>query len=182
LSDEELIAAARSGDDDAFKRLVQLYEPVVARTVTGMLGNCPEAEDVGQDTFIRFYRSLGKFRGESSLRTYLTRIAINLSLNELKRRKRRRHLFSDKPVEDYHDLADHKPREHDTIDHELIAQALQEIEPKFRSVIVLRLIDGYSTEETARILGIPLGTVLSRLARAQKKMRIILSPHLGVTP
>jgi RNA polymerase sigma-70 factor (ECF subfamily) len=182
LSDQQLITAARNGDNDAFNELVRRYEPIVARTVIGMLGNCPEAEDVGQETFVRFYRSIAKFRGESGLRTYLTRIAINLSLNELKRRKRRRHLFSAKPVEDYHDLADTRAKTDNSVDRELITSALQHLEAKFRSVIVLRLIDGYSTKETAGILGIPVGTVLSRLARAQKKMREILSPYLGVAP
>ena len=60
----------------------------------GMLGHCTEAEDIGQETFIRFYKSLNRFRGESSISTYLTRIAINLSLNEIKRRQRHRKYFS----------------------------------------------------------------------------------------
>jgi RNA polymerase sigma-70 factor (ECF subfamily) len=179
VPDEELVAAAREGDHHAFKELVGRYESVVARTVYGMLGNCPEAEDVGQETFVRFYRALGSYRGEASLRTYLTRIAMNLSLNELKRRKRRGHLFSKKPVEEYHDLPDSKSSGEDSVDKELIQRALKQLEEKFRSVIVLRLIDGYSTQETADILNLPVGTVLSRLSRAQKKMRELLEPCMG---
>jgi RNA polymerase sigma-70 factor (ECF subfamily) len=179
VQDEELIAAAREGDQNAFRELVNRYEAVVARTVYGMLGNCAEAEDVGQETFIRFYRALGSFRGESSLRTYLTRIAMNLSLNELKRRKRRRLIFSRKPVDEYHDLPDKKAGPDGGVDKELIHRSIMEIEEKFRSVIVLRLIDGYSTEETAEILKIPVGTVLSRLSRAQKKLRGLLEPYMG---
>jgi len=68
----------------------------VAATVIGMLGHCPEAEDIGQETFIRFYKSLDKFRGDASVGTYLTRIAINLSLNEIKRRRRQRKFFFSK--------------------------------------------------------------------------------------
>ena len=93
-SDEQLVDAARGGDKDAFKELVGRYERRIATTVIGMLGHCAEADDVGQETFIRFYRALHSFRGESSVGSYLTRIAINLSLNELKRRKRRFSLFS----------------------------------------------------------------------------------------
>jgi RNA polymerase sigma-70 factor (ECF subfamily) len=180
LTDEELVTAARDGDDDAFKELVVRFEPIVARTVTGMLGDSAEAEDVGQETFIRFYNSLRRFRGESSVRTYLTRIAMNLSLNELKRRKRRRLRFTIKPVEEYHDLADEKQDRGRDVDKERIWMAIGQLEEKFRSVIVLRLIDGYSTEETARILDIPLGTVLSRLSRGQKKLRELLGPYIGV--
>ncbi|RMH54101.1 MAG: sigma-70 family RNA polymerase sigma factor, partial [Bacteroidetes bacterium] len=89
-SDETLVARARQGDEQAFRNLVERYESTVAATVIGMLGAGPEAEDVGQETFIRFYRALHQFRGEAAVGTYLTRIAINLSLNALKRRRRRR--------------------------------------------------------------------------------------------
>jgi RNA polymerase sigma-70 factor (ECF subfamily) len=180
LTDEDLVIAAREGDENAFKQLVKRFEPIVARTVIGMLGNCAEAEDVGQETFIRFYKALPHFRGESSVKTYLTRIAMNLSLNELKRRKRSLARFSQKPVEEYHDLADEKQERGADIDRERVWSAIGQLEEKFRSVVVLRLIDGYSTEETARILNIPLGTVLSRLSRGQRRLRNLLEPHLGV--
>jgi RNA polymerase sigma-70 factor (ECF subfamily) len=141
-----------------------------------MLGHTTEAEDVGQETFVRFYQSLDRFRGESSIGTYLTRIAINLSLNEIRKRKRNRNLFFSKNenvidnVPDKHDLKDQKET------NALVQWGLQKLPPKFRSVIVLRLIDGYSTEETAKILNLPIGTVLSRLARAQIKLKEILAP------
>src|SRR5215207_4833149 len=88
LTDQELIGRARAGDERAFRLLVERFEPVVAATVTGMLGPGDDADDVGQETFIRFYRALGDFRGEASVKTYLRRIAVNLSLNALKRRRR----------------------------------------------------------------------------------------------
>ena len=180
MTEEELVIAAREGDDNAFKELVVRFEPIVARTVIGMLGDCAEAEDVGQETFIRFYKALAGFRGESGVRTYLTRIAMNLSLNELKRRKRRLLRFTRKPVEEYHDLADDRQERGRDVDKERVWMAIGELEEKFRSVLVLRLIDGYSTEETAQMLDIPLGTVLSRLSRGQKRLRELLEPHIGV--
>jgi RNA polymerase sigma-70 factor (ECF subfamily) len=179
LTDEDLVKDAREGDNRAFEELVRRYESVVAATVIGMLGNCAEAEDVGQETFIRFYRSLRKFRGESSVRTYLTRIAINLSLNEIKRRKRKRLLYTQKSVEEFHDIADPKTRTEEGIDPETVQHAVQDLDDDFRAVVVLRLIDGYSTAETAEILGIPIGTVLSRLSRAQKKLRTALQHSYG---
>lgn len=178
MTEAELVAAARAGDQGAFAEIVRLCEPAVAATVCGMLGDCTEAEDVGQETFVRFYRSLDKFRGESSVRTYLVRIAINLSLNELKRRKRRRLFFSDKPVEKHLDLAAADRAGGGLGDRELVARALASLDDKHRSVVVLRLLDGYSTEETAGILSIPVGTVLSRLARAQDKLKQALTPLL----
>ena len=179
ISDEQLINSVRDGDTRAFKELVKRYESRVASTVIGMLGNCPEADDVGQETFIRFYKALGSFRGESSVATYLTRIAINLSLNELKRRKRKYTLFPQSDSEQYNDVPDADSARFTVEDKHYINRALEKLKPAYKSVIVLRIIDGYSTEETANILKIPVGTVLSRLARAQRKMKGLLAPYMG---
>jgi RNA polymerase sigma-70 factor (ECF subfamily) len=177
LTDEQILEEIKSGNDSIFRELILRYESQVARYVKSMLGNCPEADDVGQEVFIRFYNSIDKFRGESTVGTYLTRIAINLSLSELKRRKRR-NLFFTRQSEEGPDIPDINANNGYDDEKEIIRQAIQKLEPKFRSVIVLRLYDGFSTEETAKILKIPIGTVFSRLARAQKKMKEILSPYI----
>ncbi|MGD9401864.1 MAG: sigma-70 family RNA polymerase sigma factor [bacterium] len=179
MTDQELIAAARDGDDGAFKELVVRYEPVVAATVIGMLGNSPEAEDVGQETFIRFYRALGSFRGDSSVKTYITRIAMNQAINEIRKRQRSRRVFSSTPAGELPDIPDDRPAHDAGPDRELIEQAMRKLDDDFRAVVVLRLIDGYSTAETAEILDIPVGTVLSRLSRAQKKLKSLLRPVAG---
>lgn len=163
----------------AFGQLVARYEQQVRRTVQGMLGDIVESNDVAQEVFIRFYRALDKYRGEAKLETYLTRIAINLSLNELKKRqKKNRWLTFFQKEDSYLQLPDESAdlSRYDTKD--LIYKALQKLEPNFRSVIVLRLLEGYSVKETAQLLGIPEGTVASRLARAQTKLKIILKPLL----
>lgn len=90
-NDWELVEMARQGDMNAFAEIVSRYEGKIARTVIGMLGDANEADDVGQETFIRFFKSIHSFRGDSSLGTYLTRIAINLSYNVLKKAKERAH-------------------------------------------------------------------------------------------
>jgi RNA polymerase sigma-70 factor (ECF subfamily) len=180
LTDQELVAAARDGDDDAFKELVMRYEPVVAATVIGMLGDSAEAEDVGQETFIRFYKALGSFRGDSSVKTYLTRIAINQAINEIRKKKRKSKVFTSTPADELGDIPDDKFRQESAgPDRERIEQAIQSLDEDFRAVITLRLIDGYSTAETAEILGVPTGTVLSRLSRAQRKLRALLKPIMG---
>lgn len=176
LKERDLIDSVLNGDNDAFKEIVEKYESRVAATVIGMLGHCPEAEDIGQETFVRLYQSLRKFRGESSLGTYITRIAINLSLNEIRRRGRHRQFYLTDSAEKIEKLADSENPSKQNEMSDLIQRGLQKLPAKFRSVIVLRLIDGYSTEETAKILDLPAGTVLSRLSRAQMKLKIILAP------
>jgi RNA polymerase sigma-70 factor (ECF subfamily) len=180
VTEQQLIASAKDGDHSAFEALVKKYEAQVAATVVGMLGPCQASEDVGQEVFVRLYRSIRNFREGSTLGTYLSRIAINLSLNELKRRKRRSFLFvSGHDAERSKDLASDPE---DTIlrteKQQLVHRALQTLEPNFRSVIILRLLRGYSTSETAAILNVPLGTVLSRLSRAQQKLKGVLLPYL----
>ncbi|HMO38819.1 MAG TPA: sigma-70 family RNA polymerase sigma factor [Saprospiraceae bacterium] len=174
-SDIELIERARQGNDAAFRVLVQRHEQQVRSIIIGMLGNTAESDDVAQEVFVRFYRSLGDFRGEAALSTYLSRIAINLSLNEIKRRDNRYKRFAmlqgyELQAEQTDNCVD--PERHDIRD--AVQKALQMLEPDFRIVIILRLIDGYSVKETAEMLELPQGTVASRLARAQEKMKDIL--------
>ncbi|MEL6673992.1 MAG: RNA polymerase sigma factor [Bacteroidota bacterium] len=178
-TDQELISMVHSGKEEAFRTLVERYQGLVGATVIGMLGKGPEAEDVAQETFIRFFRSMKKFRGESGLGTYLTRIAINLSLNALKKRQRQQ-LFQGDPLEKMPDRMNPESRAQHWDREELVQQALARISPEFRSVVVLRMLKGYSTRETAEILQLPQGTVLSRLARGMEKLRIILSAEHSI--
>lgn len=183
MSNEEdikLLNDVKNGHSQAFTIIVERYRQQVARTVIGMLGDTSQADDVGQEVFIRLYKSINNFRGESALSTYLTRIAINLSLNALKKQKRQRlyNAFSSPNDDDKRDQLQNLPNyddEHVSKDtQELVQMALGKLDPKFRSVIVLRMLEGFSTKETAETLNLPLGTVLSRLARAQEKLRIEL--------
>ncbi len=173
--DLELLERARKGDALAFAGIVKRYEQAVANVIIGMLGNTAEADDVGQEVFIRFYRSLNQFRGEAALGTYLTRIAINLSLNELKKKKRTVSLFTQSQQDaGFDDLSDGGRETEKRDAREIVQEALQKLDPKFRLVVVLRLIEGFSTKETAKILNVPMGTVLSRLARAQKQLKKLI--------
>src|SRR5665648_4882 len=166
LTDEQLVDLTLKGDRLAFGEIVERYQAMVARTVKGMLGDAVFAEDIGQDAFVRLYNSLSEFRGEAKLSTYLNRIAVNLTLNEIKRRKRSGGVISltgtgGGPDNDPADENDHDRRDA----HEVINKALQMLDPKFRMVVVMRLLEGYSTKETAEVLELPQGTVLSRLSR-----------------
>jgi RNA polymerase sigma-70 factor (ECF subfamily) len=187
-TDEALVSRAREGDEHAFRELVRRYEDRVAATVIGMLGPGADAEDVGQETFVRFYRALEQYRGEAGIGTYLTRIAINQSLKAIRRRKSWRRRFSrygDQPEGDAeHRLAAQleSPERDSDLQRmersELVRIGLDALTPERRAVVVLRLIEGYSTRETAEALGIAEGTVLSRLSRGLATMREALRPHM----
>jgi RNA polymerase sigma-70 factor, ECF subfamily len=174
--DNELIDRARAGDDAAFEALVRRHEPVVARTVIGMLGPGDDAEDVGQETFVRFYRSLDRFRGDATVGTYLVRIAMNLSLNALKRRKREgsRFVRADMPGANPSLRPDVAAEARERV--EAVHRALAELDGRHRAVVVLRMMEGHSTRETAEMLEIPEGTVMSRLKRALVKLDRKLRP------
>lgn len=172
--ESDLIKAVIDGDKIAFGEIISRYRKMVARTVKGMLGDSVFAEDIGQEVFIKLFYSLADFRGESKLSTYIQKIAVNLTLNEIKRKKRFSSMFSqtgdeikeyDIPVSDTEEMNEAK---------ELVNKALKALNPKFRIIVTMRMLQGYSTKETAEILNLPLGTVLSRLSRAQEQLRSIL--------
>ena len=177
-TDKALIDKAKMGDHAAFQKLVERYEQQVRAMVIGMLGQTPETDEVAQDVFIRFYKALKQFKGESKLGTYLGKIAINLSLNELKRRKKHKSrwvsIFQKK--EQVLQLKDRTDNFEKLATKNVIDSAIQQLEPEFRVVVMLRLVQGYSVKETAEMLELPMGTIASRLARAQKKLQQILNP------
>ncbi len=170
--DDELVKASLDGDKLAYGEIVDRYRKMVARTVKGMLRDSVYAEDIGQEVFINLYNSLPGFRGEAKLSTYIQRIAVNLTLNEIKRRKRFFSMFSHKGNEEMSEveIADSGTEEKGEA-KEIVNKALTSLDPKFRIVVTMRLLQGYSTKETAEILNLPLGTVLSRLSRAQEQLR-----------
>jgi RNA polymerase sigma-70 factor (ECF subfamily) len=188
LPDAELLARARRGDQGAFRALVERFEPVVAGVVIGMLGGGDDADDVGQETFIRFHGAMAQFRGEASLATYLRRIAMNLSLNALKRRKRHGLRFvsrdgaaaprlSSRPEPALMEppVGAYDAERAERID--MVRRAVAALGEKQRAVVVLRLFDGLSTNETAAVLELPPGTVMSRLSRGLAGLKRLLAPY-----
>lgn len=170
-----LVRQALEGNKKAFGEIVERYRKMVARTVKGMLGDNTYAEDIGQEVFIKLYHSLSDFRGDSKLSTYIQRIAVNFTLNEIKRRKR---FFSMFAQTGNHELYEYDVADYDSQEKkeaaEIVGKALQALDPKFRVIVTMRMLQGYSTKETAEILDLPLGTVLSRLSRAQEQLKKIL--------
>jgi RNA polymerase sigma-70 factor, ECF subfamily len=152
LTDYDLVVLSRNGDQSAFTEIVNRNKSKVASTIYGMIGKCDDADDIGQEVFIRFYKAIDNFKGESALSTYLIRIAINLSLNEIKRRKIKRFFSYNELLENGSDLINPDNPHAEKENREIVQAAIQKLNSKYRTVLVLRLIDGYSTEETAKIL------------------------------
>jgi len=173
--DDELVMSSLEGDKQAFGEIVERYQKLVARTVKSMLGDSVYSEDIGQEVFIKLFYSLSDFRGEAKLSTYIQKIAVNLTLNEIKRRKRFFSMFSQKGNNEMHefDVPDYDNEEKKDAS-ELVSKALKSMDPKFRMIMAMRMLQGYSTKETAEILNLPLGTVLSRLSRAREQLKTIL--------
>ncbi len=182
-SDAELIAAVTGGDTAAFGIIVRRYESAVAATVIGMLGPGDEADEVGQETMIKLYRSLDRFKGEAELKTYLTRIAMNTALDALRRRQRNLKRFFTPSTDEEASWEEQIPSDddhgQDYENRQLVQYALSGLKPEFRSVAVLRLMQGHSVDEVAAILNIAPGTVLSRLSRAKKRLAEIVHKELS---
>ncbi len=188
LSQQEiarLVAAAKGGDKEAFGRLVEAYQDRIYGYLARMLADPEEAEDVAQEVFLRAYRSLGRFRGTSSFHTWLYRIASNLAIDVARRRKRQDNTtYSlDAPLDagedEYEREMPDDSRAPDQISEQAelqraVRQAVMELPEKLRDVVVLYELQGESYEDIAAILGVPLGTVKSRLfnARGQLKKRL----------
>lgn len=180
MNDESsFIKRLKRRENAAFRELIVEYESFVRATVVNMVGHCEEAEDIIQDVFIRFFRSVDNFKGESKLSTYITKIAMNLSLNEIKRRGKRVMMSIEQTPAIVSQLQGDDTRNHFE-NKELVHKSLLRLDESYRSVVVLRIIQGYSTRETAKMLNLPEGTILSRLARGQKKLHGIMTEMLGV--
>jgi len=174
VPDQELVDRLRAGERRAFRAFVDQHQGHVTFTVVSMMGRTEEVDDVVQDVFVRFYESLDQFRGEASVTTYLKRIAVNRSLDALRRRKRWHARFLSR--DDEHNGL-REPAAVETLPLERneraaeVHRAIAALSDKHKAVVVLRLLEGFSTEETADILNIAYGTVLSRLSRATETLK-----------
>ncbi|MGH1436769.1 MAG: RNA polymerase sigma factor [Lewinella sp.] len=179
LHDDLLLAKARKGDTRAFGLLVERHEATVRGIIGGMLGP-EEVDDIAQEVFLKFFRALNNFQGDSQLGTYLGRIAINTSLTAIAKRKKRRWLPWSK-LEEYNaaEQADNAQSPERADLRDTLQMAIKKLPKDQRAVVVLRLVEGYSVSETAKMLDLPMGTVASRLSRAQQALQQILKPILN---
>jgi RNA polymerase sigma-70 factor (ECF subfamily) len=178
---EMLVERARQGDRAAFGQLVDEYKDKIYNYVARMLNDPYEAEDVTQEAFLRAYKSLPRFRGASSFHTWLYRIASNLAIDVVRKRKRQDPTFSlDEPLEsddgEYErELPDETggPEDRTSTRETRVAvrRAIMDLPEKLRDVMILYELQGETYEDIAGILDVPLGTVKSRLFNARNRLK-----------
>ena len=179
---EGLVNRAKAGDYRAFDDLVDLYADKIHNYVVRMVGDASAAEDIAQEAFVKAFRNLGSFRGASSFQTWLYRIASNLTIDAVRRRRRKDNTISlDAPLEgdegqmarELEDVSVPGPAGRlETAELQgVVHGAIQELSPKLRAVVVLYELQGLSYEEIAEVLHCPLGTVKSRLFNARMELK-----------
>lgn len=186
-TDHEIVDAVRDGDEAAFGEIIERYRGPLTNFLYRFLNDYEEAVDLAQESFVRVYFALDRYHKEYAFSTYLYRIASNLAISELRRRKRRRlvsltGLFGGEDDQDVEfQPADTRVLpEEETIDKEreqVIAKAISSLPDKYRLPIILRDVQGHSYEEVAAILELGLGTTKSRISRARGLLKTKLEKY-----
>jgi RNA polymerase sigma-70 factor (ECF subfamily) len=188
-TNEELMLLLQDGDYRSLEELIRRLSKPLYRFIMRMLPDAAFAEDIVQESFLRVYRYRKNYRLKSKFSTFLYRIAINLATNELKRRSRHAKLIFDGHVDASGDKTDGLEDKYETGEtpvldrmieeesRELITSALSELPPKLRIPLVLHVYEEMEYPEIARITGVPLGTVKSRINRAKTRLRKWMADH-----
>lgn len=183
----QLVAAAKSGDLAAFDQLVSRYERKIFRLTMNITQNREDAEDAMQEAFLKAYEHLRAFQGDSRFYTWLVRIAVNQALMKL-RKRRPNQVSLDQSADTgedewFRELADWGPspeqRYAQTELREILSNAIGQLEPDYRTIFVLRDVEGISTEEAAQLIGISVPATKTRLLRARLKLRQRLNNFFG---
>jgi len=186
--DQQLVERAQRGDKKAFELLVSKYQRKLARLLSRFIRDAAEVEDVAQEAFIKAYRALPTFRGDSAFYTWLYRIGINTAKNYLVAMGRRAPTTTEidsEEAESYEDgdqLRDLNTPENELASRQIadtVNQTLAELPEELRTAITLREIEGLSYEDIANIMNCPIGTVRSRIFRAREAIAVKLRPMLG---
>lgn len=185
--DCELVKEAKKGNMRAFELLVNRYQQKVSNVVAKFIKDIHENQDVTQEVFIKVYRALARFRGDSSFYTWIYRIAVNTAKNHLVAKSRRIQNSSVEPVEAEHFDSAADRRSLDTPDaiyargelEQAMTNAIASLPEELRYAIVLREVDGLSYEEIAKAMNCPIGTVRSRIFRARDAIDLALQPLMN---
>ena len=180
MDDDALIGLIQSGRDGLYRFLVERHQERIRNLLFSMFHDPAVVDDMAQEVFIKAFQALPRFRSESSFYTWIYRIAVNKSRDEIRRRKVRR-FFSFQPLDEgvekeLHDRLGNRADERDS--RELVQMGLQMVPEKFRTAIVLKDIEGLSYEEMADVMQCEIGTVKSRLSRGRAMLRKALEPLL----
>ena len=192
LEDQRLLSALQNGDELAYEQLIERFQTSVYNLAYRLLNDQADASDVLQEVFLKVFRNVNSFRGDSTLRTWLYRIAVNESHN--RRRWLFRHRRGETTIEET--FEDNETRERPLMDNGespfdftlnreaqiLLEEGLAAINPVYRSVLVLREIEDMSYDEISTILEVSIGTVKSRIGRGREALRKYLATRLDPAP
>jgi RNA polymerase sigma-70 factor (ECF subfamily) len=187
--ENSLVQAAKGGDVAAFETLVRLYDQKVFRIVRHITQNREDAEDAAQKAFLKAYRGLARFQGRSRFSTWLFRIAVNESLMKLRHRRGLQVVSVDDDPRELAaiplEIVDWSPNPEQLYSkselREILAKALQELSPIYRTVFMLRDVEGLSTDETAQVLDLNIAAVKTRLFRARLKLPARLTAYFATS-
>jgi len=177
----ELIARCQQGDQDALKAIFDQYQKKVYRIAYGVVRQREEALDIAQEVFIKLYRSIRNFKGKSNFYTYLYRMAINTAIDHARRREKTPPVSLDEegafqPAEDVERGADRILLRKEL--EEKLKAAMEKLPPDQKTAILLREVEGLSYQEMAEVTGCSIGTVMSRLHYARKKLQEFLREYV----
>ena len=183
--DTALIAASQRGDQSAFAEIVRRYQRAVYRVAYALTRNTSDADDLAQETFVRAWGAIGRFELGSPLHPWLARIATNQAYSLFRHRKRRPETSIEPLVEagmqwgTDDDPADHTARSEQGAQ---IRAAFEQLSPEHQAVLGLRAVQDLSYDQIAEALGVPVGTVMSRLSRARAELKRLMQTQSGDTP
>jgi RNA polymerase sigma-70 factor, ECF subfamily len=183
-----VVEQLKAGSEEAFAWLISRYQQPLYSLIYRILPNPGDAADITQEVFVKVFRGIGHFHGEASLRTWIYRIALHEALNQRRwwSRHQKQQVTIDEDTDDQHPVGETLVDTHDSpfdaAAHAEIAArveaAIREVPEPFRTVVVLRDIEGFGYEEIAEILNANLGTVKSRLMRGRAHLKNLLAPYM----
>ncbi len=187
VPEDALVTALSEGVEEAYEILIQRYQQPVFNLVSRLMNDSSDTADVVQEVFLKVFRNVGSFRGGSSLKTWIYRIAVNEAYNHRRwfsRHQRQEVAFAaEEGVPSYEESLRDPGRTPfdqaaDREAHALVEQALENLNPRFRAAVILRDIEDLSYDEIAAVLDVSLGTVKSRILRGREALRKILEGRL----
>jgi RNA polymerase sigma-70 factor (ECF subfamily) len=185
-NEKKLVEKAKSGDIGAFEKLIEGHQKKVFNIALRMIGNYDEASELAQEAFLRAFKSIKSFKGDSLFSTWIYKITTNVCLDEIRRKKKKKLISLDEDIE--HDgsefkrqIKDDSPGPESVAENNelkrMVKESINLLPGDYKVVLVLRDIQGFSYEEISRILNCPTGTVKSRINRARQALKKILQKN-----
>lgn len=173
---EEDLEAFRSGDEEAYKRLIETYKAPLINLVNSLISNHEEAEEIVQDVFVTFYLKRNTFEGRSKIYTWLYRVSFNKSVDVIRKREKEKKYR----LKEYRNVEEVSHQNDESINRLILTDALSQLDNDFRVPLLMAEYENYSYTEISNVLNLPVNTVRTRIFRARKKLLEIMK-KMGVS-